>query len=239
MSGRIIRQEPSSRLGLSIIGNVKIGEKKPNEKFPRSVDYFIPTGSYASHFTRAFGEKPNTIQVIFISDDPQSVCNESYEYRDDQGRVWGKGDGVEFLIWNEKQSPPAYQSFNILEHPDLCERLHQKVKSRRGWEVTLQLRFILPKIRTVVGLWQFTTKGAKSTIPNIVETFDTVKKHRGSVNGVVFDLNVAFAKSQKPGESSRFPVVTMVPNNSAENLEELKKNILNQNTNLLNEANEQ
>lgn len=226
MNGRIHREGAPAGLALSIIGNISIGMKAEGKGYPTSVDYFIPRGKYAALFTREYGDKPSTIQVLFISDDAKQVCSEEYEYRTDDGRLWASGDGLEFKVWSAAKK--EYQIFNIVEHPELMEGIHTKVNAKKGWQVTLTMRCLLPKIRNVVGLWQFRTKGSKSTIPNIVGTFDTVLKHRGSVSGVLFDLNVAFAKSQKPGDTSRFPVVTLVPNN--ENTIELKNNLLlNQN----------
>ena len=86
MKGRIKRPEAQqSRLILPRVGQIKIGIKNANG-YPQSVDYFIPTGKYAGLFTQAYGEKPQTIQIVFPDDDPAKVCNERYEYRDDDGR---------------------------------------------------------------------------------------------------------------------------------------------------------
>ena len=87
-----------------------------------------------------------------------------------------------------------------------------------GWEVTLTLNFIVPLVRGVAGVWQFATKGTASTIPQIRETFDGMLAERGFCKGIIFDLNVQFAVSQKPGDRSRYPVVTIVPNESEGNL---------------------
>lgn len=235
-SGRIIRKEGDQKLGLSIIGNLSCGIKEEGKKYPRSIDYFRPRGKYVNYFQKAYGDTPSTIHVMFISDVPNEACKEEYEYRDDSGRLWGKGDGMEFLIWNEKKD--RYELFNAAEYPDIMDRLHAKINSKRGWTETLTLRFLLPKISNVIGLWQLSTKGSHSSIPNIVETFNTVLNYRQSVKGVIFDLNVELVKSQKPGAQSKFPVITMVLNNSDENLAEVKGNLLNKEQHLLNGPNE-
>ena len=67
MNGRIKRPEAPTRLVLPRVGQIKIG-KKSERGFPMSVDYFIPAGKYASLFTAAYGEKPQTIQIVFPSD---------------------------------------------------------------------------------------------------------------------------------------------------------------------------
>ena len=223
MNGRIKRPDTQTRLVLPRVGQIKIG-KKSERGFPMSVDYFIPAGKYASLFTAAYGEKPQTIQIVFPSDNAEQVCNERYEYRDDEGRLIASGDGENFQVWNGKQ----YVSLSINEHPNLMQSIthrwpNRKSKQSDGWEITLTLNFIIPLVRGIAGVWQFVSKGTASTIPQIRETFDAMMNERGFVKGVIFDLNVQFATTQKPGDKSRFPVVSLVPNESADNVLKVKK----------------
>ena len=225
MNGRIKRPETQTRLVLPRVGQIKIG-KKSERGFPMSVDYFIPAGKYASLFTAAYGEKPQTIQIVFPSDDAEQVCNERYEYRDDEGRLIASGDGETFDVWNGKQ----YVSLSVSEHPHLMQSVTNRwpnKKSERpncdGWDITLTLNFIIPLVRGIAGVWQFVSKGTASTIPQIRETFDAMYKERGFCKGIIFDLNVKFATTQKPGDKSRFPVVSLVPNESADNILKVKK----------------
>ena len=80
MEGRIYRSEHgSAMLELPEIGRLHIGKKQTGQngrEYPVSVDYFIPTGKYAGLFTQAYGDKPQTITVIFPDDEPANVCNE-------------------------------------------------------------------------------------------------------------------------------------------------------------------
>lgn len=220
MNGRINRPEPdSTRVGLPRVGNIKIGMKDA-KGFPRSVDYFVPTGKYAELFTKAYGEKPQTIQIVFPDDDPAKVCSEKYEYRDDEGRLIAFGDGETFKVWNGK----TYAEYSATDYPTIMKGVAQKHPNRDvrkggdGWQITLTVTFIIPMIRGIAGVWQFVSKGTASTIPNIRDTFDAMLKERGFVRGVIFDMNVQFATSQKPGDRSRYPVVTIVPNESEDNL---------------------
>ena len=64
---------------------------------------------------------------------------------------------------------------------------------------------------------------AASTIPNIRDTFDAILQEKGFIKGIIFDMNVQFAVSQKPGDRSRYPVVTIVPNESEGNLFAVKE----------------
>ena len=225
MAGRIVKKASAeiSKLALPRVGTIKIGFKD-ERGFPRSVDYFIPTGKYASLFTKAYGEKPQTIQVVFPDDDPAKVCNERYEYRDDEGRLLATGDGENFQIWNGKE----YQEVSIEQSPNLMKSVEKRnpnklyQKTGEGWQIILTLNFIIPCVRGIAGVWQFSTKGTASTIPNIRNVFDAMLELKGYCKGVIFDLSVQYAKSQKPGDKSRYPVVSLVPNESEENIRTIK-----------------
>lgn len=231
MKGRININRPTTgiqRVVLPRVGFIKVGykEKAANGKeYPKSVNYFIPTGKYAGLFTKAYGEKPQTIQIVFPDDAPEKVCNEMYEYRDDDGRRIAYGDGETFFVWNGKQ----YCQYSTKDYPDLMAGVAQKHQNRAvknggdGWIVTLTVTFIVPLVRGVGGVWQFTTKGTASTIPNIRDTFDAILEEKKFVKGIIFDMNVQFAVSQKPGDRSRYPVVTIVPNESEGNLFKVKE----------------
>lgn len=217
MGGRIQRPEQgAAMLELPEIGRLHIGKKQVGQngrEYPVSVDYFIPAGKYAAMFTAALGEKPQTIQVIFPDDDPEKVCNERYEYRDDKGALVARGDGRLFEIWDGKK----YALYSIEQYPDIMAQIAAKNPTKRGaenWDVALTLRFIVPAVRGVVGVWQFSTKGAASSIKNIRNSFDGVQLMRGTVTQTVFDLSVQFAKSNKPGVNSRYPVVSLVANDN-------------------------
>ena len=217
MNGRI-RRETEPRLQFPIIGKIKCGEK--NERgIPRSLDYFVATSKYASLFKEAYGEQPSTIQIVFPSDDAELVCREEYILRDNAGKLVSSGDGLNFRTWSEKQK--KYIDVTTEEQPNLMEMLSKHYGQE--WKVTLTLNFILPLVRGVMGCWQFVTKGSASTIPQVRDTFDTMLEQNGKVAGVIFDLNVKMAKSQKPNDASRYPVVSLVPNESEQNLLAVKK----------------
>ena len=218
MGGRIYRPEQGAAgiLELPEIGRLHIGKKQAGQngrEYPVSVDYFIPSGKYAGLFTAALGDKPATIQVVFPSDDAAKVCNERYEYRDDKGALVARGDGRTFEIWDGQK----YAPYSVDAYPDIMQQVCKNVPTKRGadnWDIVLTLRFIVPAVRGVVGVWQFSTKGRASSIKNIRESFDGVQMMRGTVTQTVFDLSVQFAKSNKPGVSSRYPVVSLVANDN-------------------------
>lgn len=217
MAGRIVRPEQGAGiLELPEIGRLHIGKKQMGQngkEYPVSVDYFIPAGKYAGLFTLALGEKPATIQVVFPSDDAAKVCNERYEYRDNFGALVARGDGQIFEIWDGKK----YAPYSVDKFPDIMDQITAKNPTKRGaenWDIVLTMRFVIPAVRGIVGVWQFSTKGKASSIRNIRESFDGVQMMRGTVTGTVFDLSVQFAKSNKPGQNSRYPVVSLVANDN-------------------------
>lgn len=225
MAGRIIRPDVVPTLELPEIGRLHIGKKQTSQngrEYPVSVDYFIPAGKYEGLFRQALGDKPQTITVIFPSDNAEQVCNERYEYRDDKGALVAKGDGHIFEVWNGTR----YAPYSTDEFPDIMERIAAKHPTKRGaenWDIALTLRFIVPAVRGVVGVWQFSTKGAASSIKNIRNSFDGVQMLRGTVCKTAFDLSVQFAKSNKPGVNSRYPVVSLVANDTR--IDEIRKAI--------------
>ena len=212
MSGRIVRPESTSMLELPEIGRLHIGMK--NDKgYPVSIDYFRPTGKYEGLFRQALGEKPQTIQVIFPSDDAEKVCNEQYQYRDDKGALVARGDGHTFEVWNGK----VYAPYTIKDYPNIMQMIAEKNPTKRkedNWDIVLTMKFIVPAVRGVVGVWGLTTKGRASSVRNIRESFDAVQMMRGTVVTSVFDLSVHFHKSNKPNDTSRYPVLSLVANDN-------------------------
>lgn len=229
MNGRI--KKINKRNSLSIIGHVRVGQKTA-KGYPTSLDHFIATGKYQSHFAGAYGEKPDRLLITFPSDDPSQVCNHRYEMRDSQGKRLAYSDGEEYAVYSTKDE--EYHITNISERPDV----HEWVKDyfKQEWREVLTLRFLLPQVRGVIGLWQFDTSGVDTSIPSIVSMFDFVKTQAGTVINVPFDLTVSMQKSQRPDSKSRFPVVDLICNVSSESLEKLHEvKIENMRTGLLTE----
>jgi hypothetical protein len=213
MNGRIKRTDPNQGHKFPIIGKLKVGQKvqRDGKEFPSSTDYFICDSKYKKMFEDAYGDKPNSIQINFISDDFRDSCNEYYECRDKDGRKSGYGDGETWFIYD-----------GDLE--DYIETTNQDLIRKAGkWTIKLRLSFIVPKIRGVFGLFTFETKADKSSIPAIRNAFDNVFNMAGTVINVPFDLNVQKVISQKPGSKYKFPVVSLIPNVSKENMRVLKE----------------
>ena len=216
MAGRILNKEKTKRLPFPILGRVACGEKS-EKGYPRSLDYFVASGKYAELFKSAYGDKPSTIQIVFPNDDAELCCKEFYELRDTAGKLVSEGDGETFKVWSDKTK--ADITLSSEQYPNLMAGKYPKCE----WKITLTLNFIIPKVRGIMGLWSFSTKGSASTIPQVRDTFDAMLEQNGHASGVIFDLSVKMHKSNKPNDSSRYPVVSLVPNESEENLRMVKE----------------
>lgn len=230
-NGRILKKHEVQRQTagrLPIIGKIKIGEKRISQngkEYPASLDYFRATGPYESLFHDAYQDRPKTLQVLFQDDDPMKVCREEIDGRGEKdGKRYGYSyDGVTYHLWDEREQDYVPCSPSEEELSLFATRYHIR------WNHTLHLFFVLPEIKGVIGQWQFSTKGDKSSMPQIVEAFDTMQEGIGSIVNVPFDLQVEKVKGQKPTvgkdgkpESRSFPVVTLIPNISTRNMEVLR-----------------
>lgn len=217
MNGRIVSRstEETHHLPLPMIGRIKVGEKRTNaggKEYPASLDYFKASGRYEADFNAVFNEKPQRLPIVFISDDLTVSCYERYECRSQKtGRKTGQSDGVNCMIWDERQGRM------VSVKPD-DERVAQAGK----WKTALTLRFLLPDLKGVLGLWEFTTYGEQSSIPQIRQTFDYILESAGSVQGLPFDLVVEQHKADTGDGARKYPVVSLVCNLAADNIERVR-----------------
>ena len=64
----------------------------------------------------------------------------------------------------------------------------------------------------MLGYWELTTGGSMTSIPNLVGVYDRVLSQVGPrIVKVPFDLTVEFATSKRPGSTSRYPVLNLIP----------------------------
>ncbi len=209
--GRIKRKVTDTGLKLPRIGKIKVGQKHPEKGYPMSLDYFVCDSKYARFFKESYGEKPKKIQIVFLSDEFTDSCDERWECRDSNGRLTGKGDGQSWFLWNGSD-------YGLVDP----EKNKVELKSAGKWEVILTIRFVIPAIKGVFGVFEFSTKAEKSSIPQIRDTFDNVQEMAGTIINIPFDLIVEKVVSQKPDSKNKYPVVSLVANLGSENLELLK-----------------
>lgn len=227
LKGRIqIKDQKPVREGLGIAGKIKIGEKKitNGKEYPVSLDYFrldAKDPDYIKSFEDAYGPKPSTIQIMFLSDDPAHSCNEELQVRDQAGKIYCKSDGQTVLIASElgltEVAQEKVESYGgVLP---LMEAAAKHCKSRQGVQRSLTIRFIIPKMNTFLAEFTLTTRGGMSSIEELIKVFDNTKNYAGTVMRIVFDLRVEKVKSNTSGQSRVYPVLKLIPNLSQKNLE--------------------
>lgn len=232
MTGRIVpssRREPERpSAGLPLLGRLKCGVKVkgPKGEYPQSVDYFVPHGKYAAMFTQVYGERPDKVSIVFLSDEPADVCSERFVVRDKAGKLLAEGDGESWRVWSGKK-----QTYVFLPKPgatctvENVEALFITNPEYKGSEIHIELTlsFVLLGLPSLMGVWQVNTRAVKSSIPQIRNTFDLVRQEAGFIRNIPFDLVVEKHKSNKPGKASVYPVISLIPNVSKENLDQLHK----------------
>lgn len=209
-TGRIkVSKAGNSASSLPEIGKIKTGDKNA-KGWPISLDYFRATGNFANQFTSLFGEKPNTLQIAFISDDIGEVCNERLESWD-KGKRHGWGDGETFTVWDSAAS----------EYVTNLPAVDKRVRALK-WDRMLTLRFVLVKMKGILGYWTYQTKAKEVTIPGIIKSFDLIREKAGTIVGFPFNLMVEKRKGYSPGEARNYPVVSLVPNFTEEAIEAVR-----------------
>ena len=238
IKGRIVRNTTKeNQRTLSQAGSISIGEKvatKSGKERPAAIDYFKCNSSnkaYEDMFYAAYGDKPTTIKIIFMSNDINETCPNVLELRDVQGSYVGSGDGQNFEVVTK---PDAYGKVSIEkwtleminQHPAFGspEIFMQKVAAKYGteWREVLRLRFLILGLN-VLGYWQLVTFAKESSIPQITATIDAVMQMAGRITSIPFDLSVKMVKSDKSGAKSKYPVMSLICNLGQESLELVQK----------------
>lgn len=217
-TGRIIKtaKTVSNASTLPEIGKIKTGIKaltSGGKEYPKAIDYFRPTGNFANQFTALFGAKPNSLQVAFISDNIKEVCNEQFESWE-KGKRYGFGDGELFTVFDSATG-------KYIENVPATDK---RVKALK-WDRTLTLRFVLLKMTGVLGYWSWSTKAKEVSIPSITKSFDLVMERAGSIIGFPFNFTIEMKKSYTPGEAKTYPVVSLIPSFTEENMEAVRNYI--------------
>lgn len=222
---RVIRKaKEGEKLPLPIIGKIKVGMKKKSAKgkeYPAALDYFIATGDYANKFNDQF-DKVNKLTIAFVSDNLELSCRESFICRNSAGQKVGYGDGKKFYMFN----PDTNEYDKIIEDIEKISSEEKKAHKNAGiWKHNLTLRFIVLGFKDVMGIWELSTDGAKTSIGQIVNTFDNILASVGTIKGIPFDLSVHMHTSNKPGVKRKYPVIKMIPSVGNENIQKLAEYI--------------
>lgn len=220
---------------IGIIGKIKIGKKTRNAKgkeVPTSLDYFRFTdpfgGRYATMAEEQFGQ-PKQLQVTFASDDFNQNCIERMELRNSSGQLVAYTD-LETLWTSQKDGfePIAKRRIEAAGGMKACMEALEKKYTKSNYEAKffecLYLRVVLLGFR-VIGQWEIYTKAAKSSIKQIVDTYDMVLQQAGRIAWIPFTLSVQKVKANReiPGESYKrsYSVISLHPDLSVEMQETL------------------
>lgn len=217
---------------LSIIGSVKIGEKKVNKsgkEYPVSNDFFTlqtKSPSIQQRLIDIYGEQPKELNIVFVHDDHLS---HHLELRDKAGVLVGIGAENQYEMWGEKgkyhidiDTLPELKKKSLEDikvsnnYESISEAFRKSFEQRFSegnykaeWKEILQMKFFIVGSDSL-GLFRFSTKGVNSTIPSIVSQYDLVMQKNGTVVNVPFKLHVEKHKSNNIGSAGKlYPVVTM------------------------------
>lgn len=196
------------------IGRLSVGIKDPSGGFPRSIDYFRPYGNnvFEAKFRKVYGAKPSELKIVFLESDASKVCNERLEIRVGSKRfAWTDG---ETFTWYDASSRKNLEKVVNSQEEQLqtlqsIEALAAKTGKSTGWKSRLTLRFFLPELETL-GVVQFSTGGAASSIKQITGAFDTVLAAAKMVHLIPFKLKVKLHTADNMS-GSKYPVITLEP----------------------------
>jgi hypothetical protein len=218
--------QPGGGAKIGVIGKIKIGEIVPAQNGktrPSSIDYFKPDADdqYKAMFVERYGEKPDKISIVFLSNDLSEVCRNYYELRDTSGKRIAYGDGERFFVATVQTDRQVRDVETVPQNPDAWMD-EMASRSKTQWRETLTMRFAIAGI-PVFGVWQFSTHGKESSISNILGAVLTAQDIAGRIAGIPFDLSISMVTGDKAGQTSRYPVVSMVANLSPESLESVRQ----------------
>jgi hypothetical protein len=183
------------------VGKIKIGEKDEGRGFPRSLDYFVPSGPCSQMFTRAFGEKPSEIIVTVFSDVIEDSLSYGYKFYKKSGLYcFGDGDLAKRAI----KDADGVVMKGIECMGEECEHFKSG-----DCNLLLGVNFLIPSV-PAAGVWHFTSKGRDSRI-NIISALKMAHMMYGRIAGIPFVLSVEKKKSGLAGSHNVYPVVSMRP----------------------------
>lgn len=177
-------------------------------------------------FLDAYGEKPNCIKIVFMSDNIEDVCPYFYELRDASGKVYAYGDGCDFSVAMQRPKGIEYVKFTeaqIIEKKGSIEQfMEEAAQNAKGeWKQRLTLRFVVIGVK-ITGYFEITTFGKDSSIPSIVGEIDRIiEKTGGRLKEIPFDLIVEKHKSDKANDKRQYPVLKLICNYSPDDIREV------------------
>lgn len=206
--------------GLNEIGRISIGELVATDKGgmrPAAIDYFRIRTNHKmveKSIYDEYGQKPNVLPIFFNTSDFNNHCFEQLVLRDSAGKKFAYSDGETFFCWNKKTS--SYVERHIDNDPEIAAKILKLCRESSNkpaavdWAHEMTLRFCIRNVGAL-GYWQFTSKGAKTTIPALRSVIDQCFQVFGFFEFLPFNMSVSIAQGNKPGENRKYPVVNITP----------------------------
>lgn len=213
----------SDRRRMPRIGKIHLGVKATakgdsGKQYPKAVAWFEVHGDdttpmeAATAFFDVYGEKPEEIDVVFISNDPKHLPDPWYKAYGGSTGLICKGNGETALArWDlarDGQRPPGVEGGTWmttqtkepvrLEIPCLAEEcpMMQAKKCR----IVMNLQVMLPEVRGI-GVWQIDTS-SYNTIHNILDNVELLKLALpGGIAGVPLKLRRVPMRVHPEGEA--------------------------------------
>ena len=177
-TGRIKKRQLGElqKLALTVAGKIKIGYRHPEKGYPIALDHFLvdcQNNQYKNMIRDIYGDKPNLLKIVFMSNDFREVCNNYYELRDGQGKVFCKGDGETFEVAIKMGNRVIFKKFteqDIIDRKGSVENFMNEAletvttsKFKPEWKERLTLRFLIQGV-PITGYWELVTFGKDSSI---------------------------------------------------------------------------
>lgn len=213
-----IKREGTRRLG--IIGKIKVGEivERNGKRFPTSLDHFRATSNVAQYVTIFNDMYPNKniLPIVFGENDDDFNTNHRYEIRDSTGKIYAYGDGHDYYV-SISEGFKKYENATLISKYGGVENFLTKTeqylstsKVTAQWKEVLTLRFVIPNM-PILGAWELRTMACKSSIDQILGSYDLAKSvNGGNIKGVPFFLRVQKVKSNRVLQRQRmYPVISL------------------------------
>lgn len=220
-----------STSGGCVIGKIQVGEKKANANFPNSLDYFVANSPYESAFKAAYGDKPTQIEIMFTKDE-RNIDEVLQLTFNGKPAIIFETRAANFLAVASKQNARYFLTPKgiiaaITEKFMFCwvgETWQQfAIPNIAGWpelvcKHSLILRFRIPKITLIDGLWEYRTGAVSSREPIKATLLEAQEQYWEWIDRIPFDMNVRISHGN--AMDKKYPVVNIVMNlNKAEHLQ--------------------
>lgn len=193
-------------LGIKVTKNKKGEDCKP---YPKAVDYFVypeadaEGGELLEQLTKAFGEKPKELRIIFPLEDEESIASQYYRcYTRTRGLVCrGDGEICMRVVDAKTGALPTKDTDKTTLSEMTCQGRECPDYAAGQCREVMNLQFMLPEI-SGMGVWQIDTSSINS-IKNINSCLEMIKAIYGRVAMVPMLLTLEKMAVTPPGGTKK------------------------------------